>query len=298
MHAPLLPEIPLLNDTVAVRARGAIRTEPATATCLAAGPFGGVTLRDRELRAFCQRLIGWSEARASLVDVAVDGVLSAIACGTPIALRGSSDLVPVAYALHRRIFGAERPFIVCDRRRREGDGSVRTPPSRPTCALALEAAMDGSLCLRSERLPEDFDWLCRSLAEGACAATVFVCLHGDDRLRDLLCRPLEVPPLSSRAPESDRLLQESLDEAVAELGAESLRIPRQLRQKILDSIPSFAELEKTALRVAALASTTNISQAAARLGMAPVSLRRWLDRRPWLEPVLSGLNRNLSQADD
>jgi len=279
-------------------ARGALRVDSSPAACAAGAEADDVTVRDRELRAFCRRLLGWSEARAALIDGAVDDLLVAVARGTPIALRGTSDLVPVAYALHRRILGAERPFVVCDHRRRDGDGSVRAPPSRPTCALALEAAMGGSLCLRSDRLPSDFDRLRRSLREGSSAATVFVCLHGNNRVRDLFCRPLEVPPLWARAPEADRLLQEALDEAAAELRTASPQIPRPLRQAVLDRIASFAELEKTALRVVALASARNLTHAAARLGMAPVSLTRWLRRRGWLQAILSGLDERRGEAND
>jgi hypothetical protein len=289
-HAPSSAEIPLRNDVAGVRARGA-RAASAVSTA-------GIMIRDRELRAFCRHLLGWSEARAAVVDDAVDGLLIAVARGMPIALRGSSDLVPVAYALHRRILGAERPFVVCDPRRRDGEGSVRDPPNRRTGTRALEAAMDGSLCLRSCRLPADFDRLRQSLREDVPAATIFVCLQGDDRVLDLLCRPLEIPPLSARTSESDRLLQESLDEAATELGAASLRIPRRLRQGVLERVASFAELEKTALRVVALVSARNIPQAAERLRMAPVSLTRWLCRRPWLMATLRDLDECRDHADD
>jgi hypothetical protein len=247
---------------------------------------------------FCRRLLGSSEARSVQVDNAVDGMITAVARGLPIALRGASDLVPIAYALHRRIVGADRPFIVCDPHRHEGEGSVHAPPNRRTVALALEAAMDGSICLRSHRLPADFDRLCQSVQDAAPFPTVFVCLHGDDRLRDLLCRPLEIPPLAARAAESHRLLQEALDEATTALGTERLRLPRQAQQGVMERVASFAELEKTALRIVALASAQNPSQAAVRLRIAPVSLKRWLHRRPWLMAVLRELEAYRFHGDD
>jgi hypothetical protein len=303
-HDPSSPEIragssdiPLRNDGVAVRARGALRPSEVPLTCLAEGT-DAIAVRDRELRVFCRRLLGSSEARSFQVEDAVDGVLTAIARGMPIALRGASDLIPVAYALHRRILGADRPFVVCDPRRREGEGSVRMPPSRRTVALAIEAAMDGSICLRSRRLPADFDRLCESVRDAAPFPTVFVCLHGNDRVRDLISRPLEIPSLAARASESHRLLQESLDEAATALGTGRLRLPRQARQGILEGVVSFADLEKTALRVVALASARNTSQAAVRLGMALVSLTRWLHRRPWLMAVLRELKADRLHAND
>ncbi|HEX7839636.1 MAG TPA: hypothetical protein VF469_19305 [Kofleriaceae bacterium] len=303
-HDPSSPEmragssdIPLHNDTIAAREKRALRPSEVPLTCLTEGTED-IAVRDRELRVFCRRLLGSSEARSFQVDDAVDGMLTAVARGMPIALRGASDLVPVAYALHRRILGADRPFVVCDPRRREGEGSVRAPPSRWTVALAVEAAMDGSICLRSRRLPADFDRLRESVREAAPFPAVFVCLHGDDRVRDLFCRPLEIPPLTARASESHRLFQEALDEAAAALGTARLRIPQQARQGVLERVASFAELEKTALRIVALASARNPSQAAVRLQMAPVSLKRWLHRRPWLMAVLRELKAYRFHADD
>jgi hypothetical protein len=290
-------DIPLRDDAVAVRARGALRPSEVPLTCLMEGSEG-MAVRDRELRVFCRRLLGSSEARSVQVEDAVDTVLTAVARGMPIALRGTSDLVPVAYALHRRIVGADRPFVVCDPRRREAEGSVRAPPNRRTVALAVEAAMDGSICLRSRRLPADFEQLRESVRGAAPFPTVFVCLHGDDRVRDLISRPLEIPPLAARASESHRLLREALDEAAAALGTARLRIPRQARQGVLERVASFAELEKTALRIVALASAPNPSQAAVRLRMAPVSLKRWLHRRPWLMSVLRELDAHRLHAND
>jgi hypothetical protein len=289
-------DFPLHNDVVVLRARGARWPSPIPSDDLTDGT-DGLAVRDSELRAFCRRLLGSCEAQSALVDDAVDGLLTAVVRGRPIALRGASDLVPVAYALHRRILGAERPFVVCDPRRREGEGSVRMPPSRRTAALALEAAIDGSICLRSRRLPADFDLLRESLRDTVPSATVFVCLHGEDRVRDLFFRSLEVPCLAARASESDRLLQDALNEAATALGTARLRIPRRARHGLLERVASFAELEKTALRVLALASARNPSQAAARLGMAPVSLNRWLYRRPWLMAMLRELKAG-RDADD
>lgn len=138
----------------------------------------------------------------------------------------------------------------------------------------------------------------RFLRETFAAATVFVCLHGYDRVRDLCCRPLEIPCLAARASESDRLLQEALDEAATALGTARLRIPRCLRHGLLERVASFAELEKTALRLVALVSARNPSNAAARLRMAPVSLTRWLCRRPWLMAMLRELKAHRDRDDD
>jgi hypothetical protein len=49
---------------------------------------------------------------------------------------------------------------------------------------------------------------------------------------------------------------------------------------------SLAEIEKVTLRIVALRASCNLSQAAGRLEMAPVSLTRWIDRRT-LRPVVA-----------
>lgn len=252
---------------------------------------------DRELRDFCRRLLGSSSARMVLIDEIVDGLLASVSRGMPIPLRGSSDLVPVAHALHARLLGDELPFVVCDPRRRESESSVRVPASRRTAMRALDAAAGGSICLRARRLPEDFDRLCRLLRESPRAAIVFVCLQGHDRVRDLLCRPLEVPSLAGRTAEPKQLFQESLDEAAAALGTQRLRLQPGARLGVLERVLSFAELEKTALRVVALATAKNLSQAAELLRMAPVSLARWSSRRPWLTAVLQELETPSTGAD-
>ena len=44
-------------------------------------------------------------------------------------------------------------------------------------------------------------------------------------------------------------------------------------------VKPLAEIEKATLRLVAIRSSRNVSAAAARLGMAPVSLSRWIGRR-------------------
>jgi hypothetical protein len=47
---------------------------------------------------------------------------------------------------------------------------------------------------------------------------------------------------------------------------------------------SLEQIEKATLRLVALRTSRNVSGAAARLDMAPVSLTRWLARRPRVAP--------------
>jgi hypothetical protein len=281
----------LHNDIVSVREKATERHCQLPDGCVIPSAPGVAMYRERELRAFCGRLVGWADELTDIVDEVMDTLLNAIARRSPIALRGASDLVPTAHALHRRLLGSERPFVVCDPRRREGDGSVRSPPNRRTGLLALDAATGGSVCIRANRLPRDFDALVTRLRQENSTAMLFVCLNGNDPLRDLLYPPIEIPSLAQRVPDRERLLDEFLMEAAAVLGVDTVQLAERMRSSVLRNVASLADLEKTALRLVALASSQNMSQAAARLHMAPVSLSRWVSRRwspAWLSDTASG----------
>ena len=59
-----------------------------------------------------------------------------------------------------------------------------------------------------------------------------------------------------------------------------------MREYIMLHAESIPDLEKTTLRLVALSSSSNMTQAAARLHMAHVSLSRWVLRRPWAAELL------------
>src|SRR5215813_10436779 len=255
---------------------------------------GAVMPHEHDLREFCCRLFGWSDEHASLVDDAMWTLLNAVARRTAIGLQGESDLVPIAHALHCRLVGPERPFVVCDPRRRDSDGSVRAPPSRRAGMPTLAAAAGGSVCLRSNRLPDDFDLLAASFHASGSAA-LFICLHSNDRITDLLCRPLKIPPLTERLPEFPRLLNEYLDEAAQALGARHVRLSEPMQQSVLHHAKSLSDIEKAAMRLVALKSSGNLYRAAQQLHMAPISLIRWMDRRGWTAGILDPESREATE---
>jgi hypothetical protein len=255
-------------------------------TSFVPGIQGSDERRERELRAFCHRLYGYAQGTEDLVEEMMDSLLTAARQGTPIALRGSSDLVPVAHALHRRLFGSDAPFVVCDPRRRKADGTVRSAPNRRTGREALAAAVGGSVCIRARRLPSDLQALAASFRQTGSLAMLFVCLRDTDKLRDVLCPPVEIPSIVERKVDLDRLLNECFLEAAAELEVRRVRLAGRHRQDILRDAESVPDLEKTALRIVALASSRTVGYAAARLNMASISLTRWMRRRSWLAGVL------------
>jgi len=89
-----------------------------------------------------------------------------------------------------------------------------------------------------------------------------------------------VPSLRVRTDELSRIVDEYAIDAVAELRALRASFTDADRQWVLDNAPlTLPEIEKATLRLVAIRVSRNMSDAAARLGMAPVSLSRWVGRR-------------------
>jgi len=237
------------------------------------------------LRRFMGRLLGWSDDRT--VELAIRSLKAAIEHRAGLVLCGEGDLVPIAHGLHRRALGDDRPFVVCDPRRANRSASVRSPTNRTSGVAALEVAAGGSLCVRDRRLPHDFPALVAQLR--AIDDVLFmVCTKRDYTMR-LLGRPapINVPPLAARAAEVDRVIAEYAAEAIAELRAPRTAFTAADHQWVREhAAESLAEVEKATLRLVALRTSRNPSVAAARLGMALVSLTRWLGRRT-LPPMIS-----------
>jgi hypothetical protein len=231
------------------------------------------------LRAFCARLLGWDSDRRVVVDRALRSIRMSVTHRAPLVLRGDGDMVPIAHALHRRVLGADRPFVVCDPRRRDRAASVRAARSCGTVAAALTAAVGGSVCVRARRLPQDFPALLAKVNEPGASIQLIVCESRADTAFPL-STPIEVPSLATRVEDLPRIITEYAQDAIAALGAPARGFePDDHRWVLENAATSFDEIEKATLRGVALWSSPNMSQAAARLGMAPVSLLRWLGRR-------------------
>lgn len=231
------------------------------------------------LRSFCARLLGWGSDRVAIVDRALRSIRQSVTHRAPLLLRGDSDMVPIARALHRRALGADRPFLVCDPRRRDGKESVRSARNHGTGAAAAQAAVGGSLCVRARRLPRDFPGLFARVRDPGLGVQLIVCSEEQDAV-SWLSSPIEVPSLSTRAEDLPRIIDEYAADAIAILEAPAGSFQPDDHRWVLEcAAESLAEIEKATLRRVALRSSVNLSRAAARLGMAPVSLSRWLGRR-------------------
>jgi hypothetical protein len=244
-------------------------------------------LASDELWGFLARLLGWTSGRA--VDHALRSIELAVSHRAALVLCGEGDLVPIAHALHRRTLGADRPFIVCDPRRANTPGSVRTPANFKNGVAAFRAAREGSLCVRGARLPRDFSSLVALVRDPGARVALIVCSDRRIACRALLTVPvpINVPSLEDRASELPQIVDEYARDAVAAFSASPMIFTDTDRRWILENAAtSLLEIERATLRLVALKTLPNLSRAAERLGMAPVSLSRWIGRRklPPMDP--------------
>jgi hypothetical protein len=236
-------------------------------------------LRAEEIRGYLGRLLGWSNTGA--IDDALRSIELARVHRAQLVLCGQGDLVPLAYGLHRRVLGADTPFIVCDPRRGNTPATVRAPANVVDPAAAFEAAAGGSLCIRRRRPPLGFSSLVGWLR--GSDNVQYICLDEDSLQWLVRPGPIVVPPIAARGSELPRIVDEYMFDAVIELKEppRSLVLTEHDRAWLIDhaATMSLVEIEKTCLRLVALRSSESLSQAAVRLGMAAVSLARWAERR-------------------
>jgi len=237
---------------------------------------------DLALRPFLARILGWSDDRAIAVDRAERSLQLAASGHAALVLCGEGDLVPIAAALHRRTLGPNAPFIVCDPRRGNMAATVRSPANRATGTEAIDAAAGGTICLRARRLPRDFASVIARVRDPAAHVHTVVCWGERNDSNPLLIvpAPIVVPALRARANELPKIVDEYALDAVAELLAPTDCFTAADRAWVLaHASGSVDQIEKATLRRVALRASRNVSTAAARLDIAPVSLARWLARR-------------------
>jgi hypothetical protein len=153
----------------------------------------------------------------------------------------------------------------------EGGGDV---------AVKLQAATGGSLCVHRSRLPPDFAAVLTKLCEPDTRVQLFVCSQGRRACEPSLVVPIHVPRLSVRKHELPRIVDEFALDAAAALGASPALFTGDDRAWVLEhGASSLSEIEKATLRLTARSISGSINEAAARLGMASISLTRWLRRR-------------------
>jgi FHA domain-containing protein len=276
------------------RADGSRRTEVRLEPGIELG-VGYLTLlaesrRFIELRSFIARLLGWTAEQTPMVDFALRAIRLAATRRLPLVLCGPGDLMSVAHAIHRHAIGSSKPFVVCDPRRREGEASVRSAGNIETGLAAMRRALGGSLCMWSRRLPYDFADVRLALRDPATRVQLIVCAESRRHTKPYHVEPIVIPPLSSRPQEITRIIDEYSDDAAVAVSS-PVHLTAADRDWILrNSSASISEIEKGTRRLLAIRLHDDNTAAAARsLGMAPISLARWIGRRALPERRAGGM---------
>jgi hypothetical protein len=228
------------------------------------------------LRGFLSRLLGWDDAPA--VEHAIRSVDLAATHQAALVLCGDGDLVQVARGLHRRVLGDERPFVLCDPRRRGTDADAALK-NHTTGMAALGAATGGSVCMRSKRLPRDFAEFAAVLRDPGARVQLIVCGPRLPDRTELVLAPIKIPALSARYHEFDRIIDEYAREAAVALRSSAPFTTADRDWVRTHSATSLPEIEKGAWRTVALRETGSIARAAALLGINHTSLGEWFGHR-------------------
>jgi hypothetical protein len=260
--------------------RNEIRLEPGVELGIGCLTLLAESRRYIELRSVVARLLGWAADKMATVDFALRAIRLAATRRLPLVLCGPGDLVLIAQAIHRHALGDSKPFVVCDPRRREGEASVRSAGNIETGLAALRRAVGGSLCVWSRRLPSDFKEVRVALRDPATRVQLIVCAESWRHSKPYHVEPIMVPPLQSRPQEIMRIIDEYAEEAAAALSATVMMSTADREWILRHSASSVSEIEKGTRRLLAIRQHDDNTTAAARsLGMAPISLSRWIGRR-------------------
>jgi pSer/pThr/pTyr-binding forkhead associated (FHA) protein len=248
--------------------------------------IGSLTLiaeseRLASLRALLCRLLGWGDDRRGIIDRALRSLRMSATLVAPLVLYGDGNLVDIARQLHRAAFGASRPFIVCDPRRRRPTATSRSAESRSTLADAINAARGGTVCVWSSRLPPDFEERREDLRTHDVRARLVVCYRDPEVPPGTWPGVVRIPPLSERTDEIDPIVDAYAEDVIAQLGRLATRggifghEREWLRRRRLRSI---AELARAVERIVAIRELGTIERASEWLGISRVALSRWLNR--------------------
>jgi hypothetical protein len=245
--------------------------------------IGGVTLiaespRFVALRDFVCRLIGWSEGARKDVDLALRAIRTAASRRDSLLLCGDGDLVTIAQQLHRHALGDDKPFVVCDPRRRRADSNARAAANYDTGLVALEAAVGGTLCVWHDRQPDDFAAVVSAIREPSSRVQLVVCTHALERGEPLISTPVVLPSLRERETEVDRIIDAYGAEAAAALGGRFTDSDRVWIRR--EEATTLADVERAARRLVAIRSSGgSITRAAKILSMSHSALSEWVARR-------------------
>lgn len=226
------------------------------------------SLKLQVLRAYLARIIGWADERVSDVDRALRVLRETVTRHAVLVVYGAGDLTPVARRLHELTIGRAQPFVVAG----------------PSGMDAFARADGGTVCVIDEHRPPDFDALVSALNEPRANVRLVLCATDRAAASDAVAlfersATIELPSLTTRRHEIDRLILEYADDAVLVLDAPGrcFRVHELewLREVELDGVTDIEEMTR---RVVALRSW-GVVGGAQRLGISHVALSRWARRR-------------------
>lgn len=218
------------------------------------------------LRSLVCRLLGWAIEQQGAIDEALQNLRDGAIQRTPLVLVGDGDLAPLVFRLHRLTLGPDAPFVVYD-------GS--------DVAAAIQAALHGTLCVPIRRQA-----LASSLADAVRAAEIaarprlVLCASTVGQAAAVGAKPgrlamIAMPPLSARREEIARLVHETAQDIVAEMGAPSSGFTmHDLERLQAIRFTGLADLEDSIRRVVAM-RTFGVTAGAKRLGLKHSSLSQW-----------------------
>jgi FHA domain len=249
--------------------------------------------RSIDLRCFLARLLGWGwgDEQDAVIERTMASIRQAQIHRAPIILESDSDLIPVALDLHRHLFGANRRFVVCDPKRRpRSDKDVRLPLNFADPIEASEAAKQGTLCVRAERLPRGFAELLHHVLSTESTTQLMVCIDGMRPAERSFASPIVIPSLRSRSQtEIAQVIREYFLDAIVDLDGPPVPALADRAWIMKHSATSLVEVAKGTRRLVALRKAKTLRGAAELLGMTSPSLSRWLQHRGGL-PGFSDLD--------
>jgi hypothetical protein len=238
------------------------------------------------LRRALSRMLGWSAARAESIDLALRMLRLAATGRALLVLCGESYLVPFAEELHRLTHTEQRPFVLCNPRRRASEDTESFTRCVTSGLAAVEQAADGTICIDDQRRPPDLVEMLYQLRQPECPAQLIVLTRNAHKAELYSVAPVVIPPLRTRREEIDRLIMEYEAEAVQRLGVDPLTLTPAQRAWIREqSSETLIEIRTATLRLVALHHAGSVAAAAALLKMSHVGLGQWLERRSF-EPGL------------
>jgi hypothetical protein len=237
------------------------------------------------LRSYLARVLGWEPTRRPAIDTAMRAIRAAATQRAPLSLAGADDLVAIARQIHRHTATADAPFVVCGRRQRETDLSLRVTATYADPAAALERAAGGTVCVRVKKPPWEIERLVEAARDPRAQAQLMICGDAAPRNAQVEQALIRVPALARRdVRDIERLVAEYALDAIRELGA----VPTSFTEAdcawvARHEATAFADIEIATLRIVARKDAGNVHQAAARLGLSHVGLGDWFKRRGLLQ---------------